>query len=141
MIVRVDFHDELPIYEQIVRQIVFAVAAGALRPGELVPSVRDLARQLTVNPNTVARAYRELQDWGVLVPVRGTGLAVAEGAEQLCRSRREQFVERRIRAALREALRSGLAENEVRRIVEQALRELAEPSRSASPGQKPESQA
>ena len=72
--------DDRPIYAQIGDQVKFAVAAGLLRPGELVPSVRELSRQLVVNPNTVARAYRELQGQGVLEPVRGTGLQVAAAA-------------------------------------------------------------
>ncbi len=70
----------------------FAVAAGVLRPGELVPSVRELSRQLVVNPNTVARAYRELQNEGLIEPVRGTGLQVAEGAIERCRQARGEFV-------------------------------------------------
>ena len=70
----------LAIYDQVVRQIKFAVAGGVLKEGELVPSVSELARELTINPNTVARAYRQLQDDGMLTSVRGTGLAVAAGA-------------------------------------------------------------
>ena len=66
MFFQIDFGDTLPIYDQVVRQIKFAVAGGVLKEGELVPSVRELARELTINPNTVARAYRRLQDDGVL---------------------------------------------------------------------------
>ena len=72
-------HD-LPVYDQLVRQVKFAVACGALAPGELIPSVRELARQLAINPNTVARAYRKLQDDVVVEVVPGTGLQVARGA-------------------------------------------------------------
>ena len=61
MFVHIDPSDGLAIYDQIVRQIKFAVAAGALATGELAPSVRELARDLAVNPNTVARAYQQLQ--------------------------------------------------------------------------------
>ena len=66
----------LAIYDQIVRQVKFAVADQVIEPGERVPSVRELARQLTVNPNTVARAYRQLQDEGILESVRGLGMQV-----------------------------------------------------------------
>jgi len=59
----------VPVYEQIARQIVFAVANRGIESGELVPSVRNLSRELAVNPNTVARAYRQLQDSGVLETV------------------------------------------------------------------------
>ena len=72
--------DERPIYGQIADRVKFAVAGGALRPGDLVPSVRELSKQLVVNPNTVARAYRDLQTEGLLESVRGMGLQVAEGA-------------------------------------------------------------
>ena len=61
MFFAISAHNGVPIYEQIMRQVKFAVAAGLLGPGELVPSVRELARELVINPNTVARAYRELQ--------------------------------------------------------------------------------
>src|SRR5262249_42072763 len=63
--------DERPIYGQIVDRVKFAVAGGVLRPGDLVPSVRELSKQLVVNPNTVARAYRDLQTEGLLDSVRG----------------------------------------------------------------------
>ena len=80
MFLHIQPSDSLAIYDQVVRQVKFAVASGAIRPGELVVSVRDLAHDLAINPNTVARAYRQLQDDGVLETVRGTGLAVAKGA-------------------------------------------------------------
>ena len=79
MFFQIDFGNGLAIYDQVVRQVKFAVAGEVLKEGELVPSVRELARELTINPNTVARAYRQLQDDGVLTSVRGTGLAVAAG--------------------------------------------------------------
>ena len=79
MFFTIDPSNGLAIYEQVVRQVVFAIAAGSLQAGDMVPSVRELARELAINPNTVARAYRQLQDDGVLQSVRGTGLAVAEG--------------------------------------------------------------
>ncbi len=82
--------DSRPIYGQIADRVKFAVAAGVLRPGELVPSVRELSKQLVVNPNTVARAYRELQNEGLLETVRGTGLQVAEGAVERCRQAQQR---------------------------------------------------
>ena len=66
MFFQIDFGNGLAIYDQVVRQVKFAVAGEVLKEGELVPSVRELARELTINPNTVSRAYRQLQDDGVL---------------------------------------------------------------------------
>src|SRR3954452_17286798 len=98
--------DDRPIYSRIADRVKFAVAAGAVRPGELVPSVRELSKQLVVNPNTVARAYRDLQTEGLLESVRGTGLQVSDGAPERCREARRSHVRRRLRAAIEEALRS-----------------------------------
>ena len=80
MFFQIDFNNGLAVYDQVVRQVKFAVAAKLLAEGSLVPSVRELAGELAINPNTVSRAYRQLQDDGVLATVRGTGLAVAPGA-------------------------------------------------------------
>src|SRR3974377_1681669 len=100
--------DSRPIYGQLAGRVKFAVAAGVLRPGELVPSVRELSKQLVVNPNTVARAYRDLQTEGLLEPVRGTGLQVAESAPERCRTARRDHVRLRFRGALDEARRSAM---------------------------------
>ena len=66
MTIRVRPESPVPIYEQIIGQIVFAVAASDLAPGEMVPSVRDLAAELVVNPNSVVRAYQVLERAGIL---------------------------------------------------------------------------
>ena len=71
--------DDRPIYGQIADRVKFAVAGGVLRPGDLVPSVRELSKQLVVNPNTVARAYRDLQTEGLLESVTRDGHAGGRG--------------------------------------------------------------
>ena len=121
MLIHINPSNGIPIYDQVVRQIKFALAAGALRTGELIPSVRELARQLAINPNTVARAYRQLQDEGMLTSLRGTGLQVADGAERQCRADRTQLIRDRIRDVLQEAKRSGLDAEEVRQLVDQEM--------------------
>lgn len=118
MFFHIDPADGLPIYEQVVRQVKFAVAGGSLRAGELIPSVRELARQLAINPNTVARAYRDLQAERVLESVRGTGLAVAAGADALCRQQRLELIRERLRQVLAEARRSGLADAELQSLID-----------------------
>ena len=124
MFFSIDFVHGLAIYEQVVRQIKFAVAGGGIKPGEFVPSVRELARQLTINPNTVARAYRQLQDDGVLDSVRGTGLAVAEGAVQQCRSERVTMIRDRLQQVLIEAKQSRLDAQQLRNLVESELADI-----------------
>ena len=117
MLIDLNTSDDRPIYAQIVDRVKFAVAAGVLRPGEMVPSVRELSKQLVVNPNTVARAYRDLQAEGLLEPVRGTGLQVAAGATERCRLARMEYVRGRLRAAFDEARETGLPPAEIETIL------------------------
>ena len=128
MFFRIDPSNGLAIYDQIVRQIKFAVANSALPAGALVPSVRDLAGRLAVNPNTVARAYRELQAQGVLVTVRGTGLEVTSQAPQRCREDRKELIRQRLRSVLAEAVQSRLTRKEIQQLISEELAALTEAS-------------
>jgi GntR family transcriptional regulator len=110
-----------PIYEQIVAQVIYGVADGSLEAGTFIPSVRELAEQLLIHPNTVARAYQELERDGVVTPRRGRGMEVAANAQAACRAKRKELVRRRIQQALKEAAASALAPDDIRRIVEEEL--------------------
>jgi GntR family transcriptional regulator len=116
MFLHIDAYNGLAVYDQIVRQVKFAVADGTLSAGEMVPSVRELAKDLAVNPNTVARAYRQLQDEGVLATVRGTGLAVESGAKRGCQADRKRLIRSRLNDVLVEAHLSGLTEDEIQEL-------------------------
>ena len=124
MFMHVDPSNGIAIYDQIVRQVKFAVASEALKPGNLVPSVREMARDLTVNPNTVARAYRELQADNVLQPLRGTGLEVTAAAYKKCRDDRAALIRSRLRSVLEEARQSGLSADDVRALTDAELSRL-----------------
>ena len=115
----------VPLYEQIVAQVVFAIAAGDVTPGDLVPSVRDLSQQLLVNPNTVARSFQELERLGVLESRRGLGMAVTADGPKRARDRRREIVRLRVRDALREAAAAGLTADDVRQIVDDEWPKLA----------------
>ncbi len=78
--VEVDVGSGVPVYEQVRTQVVAHVAAGRLRPGDRLPTIRTLATDLGVAPGTVARAFRELEQAGVVVTRRRTGTVVADGA-------------------------------------------------------------
>jgi GntR family transcriptional regulator len=121
MFFNIDPSNGVAIYEQVVRQIVFAIAARSLQSGDMVPSVRELARELAINPNTVARAYRQLQDDGILQGVRGTGLVVADGAGGRCESERLALLRNRVRQVLVEAKQSRLDLAQFRKLVENEL--------------------
>lgn len=128
----IDPHNGIAIYDQIARQVKFAVARGVLREGELVPSVRELSKQIAVNPNTVARAYRDLQNDGVLATVRGTGLEIADAARGRCEEERTHLIRRRLESVLKEARQSGLSATAIRQLVSDLLKELSEEQESAS---------
>jgi GntR family transcriptional regulator len=112
-----------PIYEQIVTQVIFAVASGAVPAGELVPSVRELAARLLVNPNTVARAFQELERRGVLAAQRGRGMEVTADGPRLCRTERQAIIRQRVGDAVAEALGAGLTVDEIRKLVESDLKQ------------------
>ena len=124
MFFKIDPSDDLAIYDQLVRQMKFAVASQVVKPGELVPSVRELARGLTINPNTVARAYRELQAATVLETVRGTGLCVSAGADERCRAERVALIRARLRQVFAEAYQSRLERDQIRSLVDEELAAL-----------------
>jgi GntR family transcriptional regulator len=117
----IDTKSTIPIYEQIVAQVIFSVASGSLCPGELIPSVRDLGDRLTVHPNTVARAFQELERQGVVTARRGRGMEVTAEAPQLCRTARQNIIRARISQALREAASSAMDPDEIRQLVEEEL--------------------
>lgn len=113
MLINIDAADPRPIYVQIMDEVRRAVVLGTVRPDDPLPSVRQLAGELKVNPNTVQQAYRELERDGLVYVRRGQGTFVAEeGAVQSDRERRElaSMVAER---ALREAYRNGLSAAEL----------------------------
>lgn len=126
MLLKIDPSNGLPIYDQISRQMKFAIAHGVLRAGELVPSVREMAQQVAVNPNTVARAYRDLQTDGVLKPLRGEGLRVTREALESCRRDRQTLLKSRLRGAIAECRSGGLKTGEIRTLIDEVLKDTAE---------------
>lgn len=111
----------VPVYEQISRQIAFAIASEGIESGQLVPSVRNLSRDLAVNPNTVARAYRQLQDAKILESVRGEGLLVTPTAVKKCVALRKQLLSDRILQVMEEARQSQLSDDEIEKMVAAAI--------------------
>ena len=79
--VHLDYRDAKPIYTQIVENFRKQIAAGVLQPGDKLPSVRELAARLSINPNTIQRAYRELEQQGVIETLPGKGCFVCAAAD------------------------------------------------------------
>jgi GntR family transcriptional regulator len=102
------------------QQIKYLIASGRLEPGEELPSIRALAEQLLVNPNTIARAYRELEVAGVVEKRRTAGTYVAESGSPLARKERIKLLKERIDQLLVEAFQMGFDLDEVLKLVQQS---------------------
>ena len=115
---RVDDASPVPLYEQMIEEVACAVRAGLLDPGDSLPSVRDLAARLRVNPNTSARALRDMERLGLSRSIRGVGSVVADGARRAARKVTERALAREVGGAVRLARRLGLDVAELTEIVE-----------------------
>jgi GntR family transcriptional regulator len=121
---QIDPGSHVPIYLQIADGIRAAVAAGVYRPGEMLPSLRAMAIQVQVNPNTVQRAYDELEREGLIYSQRGRGLFVAEQGTASAQSITGDGVRRAFDEALRAAQAAGMSAKQVRDIYQAALQRM-----------------
>ena len=119
MIFRLNSSSGLPLYLQLMEQIRHAVETGALKAGDQLPTIRRVAEDLVMNPNTVVRAYRELQHEGIIELRHGSGVFVSESVGGPARvTRRAQTL---VQSALERLADLGLTEDEIRRLFENEL--------------------
>lgn len=124
MLIRVDATSAEPLFEQVVFAVKSAVARGAAEPGEKLPSVRELARDLGINPNTVVRAYEVLERDGVIVRRQGAGcFLTGSGSDRAATERRRQLQELLQRAAT-EAFHLGFTAADIEKALRQCLDQL-----------------
>lgn len=122
MIFRLNPHAGVPLYVQLMEQIKHAVETGALREGDQLPTIRKAAEDLVMNPNTVVRAYRELEHEGIVELRHGSGAFIKESAGG--RARLVRKAQGLLQAALDRIAPLGLTEEELRRIFENELAQL-----------------
>jgi GntR family transcriptional regulator len=118
---KVDPRSHVPIYLQIADEIRAAVAAGVYRPGETLPSLRAMAVEVQVNPNTVQRAYDELEREGLIYSQRGRGLFVSEQGTASAQLTAGDGVRRTFDEAIRASLAAGMRPRQIREIFSAAL--------------------
>ncbi|HZY66898.1 MAG: GntR family transcriptional regulator [Actinomycetota bacterium] len=109
----VDARSGVPIYVQVVDQVQHAVEVGSLEAGDRLPTVRALAKELTVAPNTIVKAYNELQRAGIIESRPGVGTVVAEGVGEVARARRVETLNERVAVLVRDAVGLGITEDEL----------------------------
>lgn len=124
MQIHVSPNDGVPIYQQIVNQLRYLAASGRLTAGEQLPPVRKLAEQLLVNPNTIARAYRELETAGVIESRQGSGSFVAEKVSPLSRRERTRILNERLDMLLAEAAQMDVDVETVIKLLRQREKKL-----------------
>lgn len=113
-----------PVYRQIVEQVRVAIAGGAMRPGEQLPSVRALAELLVVNPNTVARAYNDLMSEGALESRPGKGVFVARRRQVFSKEERVRRLEAAVQALVKEVALLGFSDEEIQELLQTELQKL-----------------
>ncbi len=121
MLIKIDSTSGLPIYLQIVNQIKTQVAMGRLHPEDPLPSVRQLAVDLTVNPNTIARAYLDLEHEGVIYKRPGQGTYVSKRAVQMARSERTRIFAELLEKAVVEGVHLDLSTQEMTEAFERLI--------------------
>jgi len=126
LFINIDPSSGLPIYIQIAQQIKTAVAMGRLQPEEPLPSVRQLAVELAVNPNTVARAYLDLEIEGVIYKRQGAGTFVSSQGVEMSKGERRRVLNELLEKALVEGVNLGLSERELRDAFERLLEKIVE---------------
>jgi len=125
MLLRPNPSSGVPIYLQLMEQVKHAIETGALRPGEQLPGIRPLAEELVINPNTVAKAYRELEHEGIIELRHGAGAfvsAAARGKKTTDNLRAGQAI---VAAAVEKLRARGVTDDEIRRLFEAELAGLS----------------
>jgi len=111
----------VPIYLQLMEQVKHAIATGALRPGEQLPGIRPVAEELVINPNTVAKAYRELEHAGVIELRQGAGAFVSENAPSKKDAERLRAAQSAVAVTVDKLRARGVADEDIRRLFEAEL--------------------
>jgi GntR family transcriptional regulator len=125
MVIQINFKSGMPAYLQVVDQIKAAAAAGALRAGESLPSIRPLAEELRLNRNTVAKAYAELESQGIIETLPGKGCFLKENPSPLKKAARIELLTQDIDAAIVQAHHLQVADGELVELVRERLRVFA----------------
>ena len=117
--IKIDTSSFIPIYEQVKAQLKLRIAAHILKSHDPLPSIRALATELLINPNTVARAYREMEREGFIYTRKGKGSFVSDDSVSLISKKRTEILNKIFDDAIEEAKKYQLAPNEIKRLFEQ----------------------
>tara|TARA_R110001592_G_scaffold121256_1_gene326616 strand:- start:369 stop:797 length:429 start_codon:yes stop_codon:yes gene_type:complete len=121
MLESINLKSNVAVFAQIENEVRFAIASGALKAGEKLPTVRAVADTLAVNPNTVAKAYRDLEIMGLVYTRRGMGIFIKEGVESQCQSECYRDIISKMHEVVAEAKAAGLKETDVKSLAKKCF--------------------
>ncbi len=124
MLISVDFNSETPIYEQLKEQVVIGIASGSLKPGEQLPSIRQMAEDLGVNLHTVNKAYNQLKADGLLMIDRRKGAVVNSLNRRATPQQKDELVQK-LKPILAKAICFGLSKNEIEDLCNNIYNQIA----------------
>lgn len=124
MMIIIDTTSGVSIYLQIVNQIKYSIAVEALKPGDKLPSVRELATQLRVNPNTVAKAYAELENEGIVFTKRGEGTFVSDKKVSISQEEKEKIIAQMLNRALVQAYHFNMNSEQIYKILQKEMEQI-----------------
>lgn len=123
---QIDAHSGMPVYRQLLDQVKYYVASGTLGPGDQLPSIRELAQTLAINPTTVVRVYSDLEHEGVIEMKHGKGAFVAAPGYRMSSAARERKLRELARRLAVEAAQMGAPASQVLKAVQEELADLQE---------------
>ena len=121
MLTSVDIRSSVAVYLQIENHVQFAIASGKLKAGDQLPSVRELSERLDVNPNTVAKSYRDLEVMGLLYTRRGMGVFINKNVESKCREECRRRIINRLHEVTSEAKASGMPKKDIAEVIDKSF--------------------
>jgi GntR family transcriptional regulator len=120
----VNIRSGVPIYVQLIEQIKHALEVGTLLPGDTLPSVRELASELSIAPNTIVKVYNELQRLGLIESRAGKGTVVLGQVEDILRTQQQEALVERLRVVVHDASKLGMSVGELQVLFEQAVQQF-----------------
>lgn len=117
MLSSINIHSSVPVYEQIENHVRFAISSGVLKATDRLPSVKDLAQTLEINPNTVAKAYRDLEVMGLIYTRRGMGCYINKGIDRKCRESCRAHIISRLHEVVQEAKAAGISKKDIVEVI------------------------
>ena len=121
MLSSIDIYSSVAVYVQIENHVQFAIASNKLKAGDQLPSVRELSERLGVNPNTVAKAYRDLEVMGFLYTRRGMGVFINKGVQAKCRDECRRRITIRLHEVVSESKAAGLQKKDIVQIIDESM--------------------